>query len=156
MALAVAKHYLTSRESFNSTARYWSQAYAGAPTAAGGVGGATGLGVPGAKKEKGDDAIALAGLDKSEVAKFENVSPCFFLFFLPLIWRSNCPSELIFFLLVSRLQQMGFDRMKIVRTVSPYSLSSLFLRPEARCLSLICLLCLLFNHETDRSTLCDD
>ena len=70
---SVAKHYLTSRASFNDTARYWAQAYAGAPTAAGGVGGATGL-VPGGKKEKGDDAIALAGLDKSEVQKFENVS----------------------------------------------------------------------------------
>ncbi|KAL7409603.1 ubiquitin-conjugating enzyme/RWD-like protein [Mrakia frigida] len=67
----VAKHYLTSRESFNSTARYWAQAYAGAPTAAGGVGGATGL--VGGKKEKGDDAIALAGLDKAEVMKFENM-----------------------------------------------------------------------------------
>ena len=72
-ARPVAKHYLTSRASFNDTARYWAQAYAGAPTAAGGVGGATGL-VPGGKKEKGDDAIALAGLDKSEVQKFENVS----------------------------------------------------------------------------------
>lgn len=72
-SLPVAKHYLTSRESFNSTARYWAQAYAGAPTAAGGVGGATGF-VAGGKKEKGDDAIALAGLDKAEVAKFENVS----------------------------------------------------------------------------------
>lgn len=70
---SVAKHYLTSRASFNDTARYWAQAYAGAPTAAGGVGGATGL-TPGGKKEKGDDAIALAGLDKSEVQKFENVS----------------------------------------------------------------------------------
>jgi len=70
---SVAKHYLTSRESFNSTARYWAQAYAGAPTAAGGVGGATGL-VAGGKKEKGDDAIALAGLDKAQVTKLENVS----------------------------------------------------------------------------------
>ncbi|CED84954.1 ubiquitin-conjugating enzyme e2-24 kda [Phaffia rhodozyma] len=56
----VAKHYLTSRESFNSTARYWAQAYAGAP------------GGNSSKKTGPDtDGIALAGLAMEDVAKFE-------------------------------------------------------------------------------------
>ncbi|EJD37495.1 hypothetical protein AURDEDRAFT_116792 [Auricularia subglabra TFB-10046 SS5] len=48
----VAKHYLTSRESFNDTARYWTQLYAGAPG-----------------KPKHDPA-AMAGIEKAHVDRF--------------------------------------------------------------------------------------
>lgn len=54
--LSVAKHYLTDRASFNETARYWAQAYAGAE------------GGPGSKAKKG--SIALAGLDPIAVDRF--------------------------------------------------------------------------------------
>lgn len=67
----VAKHYMTSRESFNETAKYWAQIYAGAP---GGKG-------KGEAKEPGKEegvaelsessrAIALAGLSEEHVNKF--------------------------------------------------------------------------------------
>lgn len=49
---AVAKHYTTSRASFNDTARYWTQTYAG--------------GQPSAK-----DEVAIAGLEKAHVDQFE-------------------------------------------------------------------------------------
>jgi ubiquitin-conjugating enzyme (huntingtin interacting protein 2) len=58
----VAKHYMTSRGSFEETARYWAQTYAGAP---GGKGPAV---------KKGDrDEIAIAGLEKAHVDQFEAI-----------------------------------------------------------------------------------
>ncbi|KAI0056412.1 hypothetical protein BV25DRAFT_1580633 [Artomyces pyxidatus] len=55
----VAKHYMTSRSSFEETARYWAQVYAGAP----------GKGkVP---KVGAQDAVAIAGLEKAHVDQFE-------------------------------------------------------------------------------------
>jgi len=65
----VAKHYLTSRLSFEETARHWARAYAGAP--AGADGGAQGAAVP-QKGGKGDP-VALAGLEERHVAKFESM-----------------------------------------------------------------------------------
>ena len=56
----VAKHYMTSRESFEETARYWTHIYAGGP------GKETLKGVKGAR-----DEVAIAGLDKVHVDKFE-------------------------------------------------------------------------------------
>ncbi|KAI0036329.1 ubiquitin-conjugating enzyme/RWD-like protein [Vararia minispora EC-137] len=57
----VAKHYMTSRSSFEETARYWAQAYAGAP----------GGGVKGGAKGGERDEIAIAGLEKAHVDQFE-------------------------------------------------------------------------------------
>jgi len=54
----VAKHYTTSRTSFNETARYWTQAYAGGPKASSAA--------PVAK-----DEVAIAGLEKAHVDQFE-------------------------------------------------------------------------------------
>ncbi|KAK4686940.1 ubiquitin-conjugating enzyme (huntingtin interacting protein 2), partial [Tremellales sp. Uapishka_1] len=59
----VAKHYLTSRESFNATARHWAQAYAQAPAgkkATNGKGGAA------------TDA-EMAGLEEEKVKVFEGM-----------------------------------------------------------------------------------
>ena len=76
----VAKHYMTSRASFDETARYWAQIYAGAPVpggAKGGVGSPTGSAPVGAEDKTGkraheiDDPIALAGLEKAHVEQFE-------------------------------------------------------------------------------------
>lgn len=75
----VAKHYNTSRESFNSTARYWAQAYAGAPPDAPPSGSAT------ATSSANDDddeivvtgqrsrAVDMAGLDQASVNKFKSM-----------------------------------------------------------------------------------
>ena len=56
----VAKHYTTSKSSFDDTARYWTQIYAGGP---------------GKKSSKGADAVrdevAIAGLEKAHVDQFE-------------------------------------------------------------------------------------
>jgi len=59
----VAKHFMTSKTSFNDTARYWTQIYAG-----------------GDKKEKTaqisvdpQDPIAMAGLEKAHVDQFESL-----------------------------------------------------------------------------------
>ncbi|EJU02948.1 hypothetical protein DACRYDRAFT_94114 [Dacryopinax primogenitus] len=64
----VAKHYLTSRQGFEQTARHWAQAYAGAPVTSSG-------GEDSKKGEKGSkvDLVALAGLEEKHVAKFENM-----------------------------------------------------------------------------------
>ena len=59
----VAKHYMTSKSSFEDTARYWTMIYAGGP---GGKNGA-GKGSQGAER----DEIAMAGLDRAHVAQFE-------------------------------------------------------------------------------------
>jgi ubiquitin-conjugating enzyme (huntingtin interacting protein 2) len=59
----VAKHYTTSKNSFNDTAVYWTQIYAGGP---------------GPKEKKGEgvvsgaqDEVAIAGLEKAHVDQFE-------------------------------------------------------------------------------------
>ncbi|KAI6017410.1 ubiquitin-conjugating enzyme/RWD-like protein [Pisolithus microcarpus] len=50
----VAKHYMTSKNSFEETARYWTQTYA--------------------KGQKpGRDEVAIAGLEKTHVAQFEGL-----------------------------------------------------------------------------------
>jgi len=59
----VAKHYTTSKRSFEETARYWTQIYAG------------GLGSRGkttVKEPERDDA-AIAGLEKAHVSQFEGL-----------------------------------------------------------------------------------
>ena len=53
----VAKHYMTSKSGFEDTARYWTQIYAGGPE------------LP--AKGGGKDEIAIAGLDRSHVDRFE-------------------------------------------------------------------------------------
>ncbi|KAJ3747733.1 ubiquitin-conjugating enzyme/RWD-like protein [Lentinula detonsa] len=58
----VAKHYTTSKGSFDETARYWTQIYAGGP---------------GKKEAKGlrgvKDEVAIAGLEKAHVDQFEGL-----------------------------------------------------------------------------------
>ncbi|KAF8878133.1 ubiquitin-conjugating enzyme/RWD-like protein [Gymnopilus junonius] len=58
----VAKHYMTSKSSFDDTAVYWTQVYAGGPG-------------PKDKKGKGSgkerDEVAIAGLEKAHVDRFE-------------------------------------------------------------------------------------
>ena len=60
----VAKHYTTSRSSFEETATYWTQIYAGGP------GPQTGKGT---EKPENRDEIAIAGLEKAHVEKFEGL-----------------------------------------------------------------------------------
>jgi ubiquitin-conjugating enzyme (huntingtin interacting protein 2) len=57
----VAKHYMTSRTSFEDTARYWTHVYAGGPALSSGQG----VGVR--------DEVAIAGLDKAHVDQFETI-----------------------------------------------------------------------------------
>ncbi|KAH7337276.1 ubiquitin-conjugating enzyme/RWD-like protein [Rhizoctonia solani] len=59
----VAKHYLTSRSSFNDTARYWAEIYAGAPPR---NSGESKVVQPGATR----DEIAIAGLERAHVEQF--------------------------------------------------------------------------------------
>lgn len=54
----VAKHYMTSRSSFNDTARYWTEIYAGGPPS------------KGSSSEQRDE-VAIAGLEKAHVDQFE-------------------------------------------------------------------------------------
>jgi len=59
---------MTSKQSFNDTARYWTQIYAGGPEVSGAV--------RGHKVAKGgteQDEIAMAGLDRAHVDQFENL-----------------------------------------------------------------------------------
>jgi len=62
----VAKHYMTSKGSFEDTATYWTQIYAGGPG-------------PKEKKGKGvaaadtRDEVAIAGLEKAHVDRFETL-----------------------------------------------------------------------------------
>jgi ubiquitin-conjugating enzyme (huntingtin interacting protein 2) len=59
----VAKHYMTSKSSFEDTATYWTQIYAGGPG-------------PKEKKGKGRDSYdeaAIAGLEKAHVDRFESL-----------------------------------------------------------------------------------
>ena len=59
----VAKHYMTSKSSFEETARYWTHIYAGGP----GKDGAA----PGRDRGGARDEIAMAGLDRAHGAQFE-------------------------------------------------------------------------------------
>lgn len=59
----VAKHYMTSKSSFEDTATYWTQIYAGGPG-------------PKERKGKGRDSydeVAIAGLEKAHVDRFESL-----------------------------------------------------------------------------------
>ena len=58
----VAKHYMTSKSSFEETARYWTQVYAGGPGKAGSKSGASAM-----------DEVAMAGLEKAHVDQFESL-----------------------------------------------------------------------------------
>lgn len=63
----VAKHYMTSKSSFEDTARYWTQVYAGA-------GGGKNVNVGDDTSGKsGRDEIAMAGLEKAHVDQFESL-----------------------------------------------------------------------------------
>ncbi|KAH7927662.1 hypothetical protein BV22DRAFT_1151160 [Leucogyrophana mollusca] len=57
----VAKHYTTSKRSFDDTARYWTQIYAGGPGSRGKT----------ETKESVRDEVAIAGLEKAHVDQFE-------------------------------------------------------------------------------------
>lgn len=59
----VAKHYMTSKTSFEDTARYWTEIYAGGPGSR-----AAKVASPGAR-----DEVAIAGLDPQHVTRFENL-----------------------------------------------------------------------------------
>jgi ubiquitin-conjugating enzyme (huntingtin interacting protein 2) len=59
----VAKHYTTSKNSFNETAVYWTQIYAGGPGPREKKGKAAAMGVR--------DEVAIAGLEKAHVDQFE-------------------------------------------------------------------------------------
>jgi ubiquitin-conjugating enzyme (huntingtin interacting protein 2) len=63
----VAKHYMTSRTSFEDTARYWTHVYAGGPPLSSGqaASGKAGAGMR--------DEVAIAGLDKAHVDQFEAI-----------------------------------------------------------------------------------
>jgi ubiquitin-conjugating enzyme (huntingtin interacting protein 2) len=65
----VAKHYMTSRASFEDTARYWTHVYAGGPAPPPGQ-GATAAGKMGASVR---DEVAMAGLDRAHVDQFEAI-----------------------------------------------------------------------------------
>jgi ubiquitin-conjugating enzyme (huntingtin interacting protein 2) len=62
----VAKHYMTSRSSFEDTARYWTHVYAGGPAPASGQGASGKMG--GIR-----DEVAIAGLDRAHVDQFETI-----------------------------------------------------------------------------------
>ena len=64
----VAKHYMTSKQSFNDTARYWTQIYAGGPEVSKVVKGSKIV-----KSDTGQDEIAMAGLEKAHVDQFESL-----------------------------------------------------------------------------------
>lgn len=65
----VAKHYMTSRSSFEDTARYWTHVYAGGPAPPSGPAGVA-IGKTGADVR---DEVAIAGLDRAHVDQFENI-----------------------------------------------------------------------------------
>jgi len=64
----VAKHYMTSKPSFNDTARYWTHIYAGGPEVSGAVKGSVV-----SKGDEEQDEIAMAGLEKAHVDQFESL-----------------------------------------------------------------------------------
>ncbi|KAF5380739.1 hypothetical protein D9757_007152 [Collybiopsis confluens] len=57
----VAKHYTTSKGSFEETARYWTHIYAGGP------------GTKQSKGSAGRDEVAIAGLEQAHVDQFESL-----------------------------------------------------------------------------------
>lgn len=59
----VAKHYMTSKHSFEETARYWTEIYAGGP------GSKIGKTLPAGAR----DDVAIAGLDAQHVSRFEGL-----------------------------------------------------------------------------------
>lgn len=59
----VAKHYMTSKSSFEETARYWTEIYAGGPGSKSGK----------SSTSHARDEIAIAGLDPQHVAQFEKL-----------------------------------------------------------------------------------
>ena len=62
----VAKHYTTSKASFEDTARYWTQIYAGGPDPRGKT--------PSEKSSTAvKDEVAIAGLEKAHVDQFESL-----------------------------------------------------------------------------------
>ncbi|KIM36530.1 hypothetical protein M413DRAFT_288264 [Hebeloma cylindrosporum] len=63
----VAKHYMTSKGSFEDTATYWTQIYAGGP----GPKEKKGKGVAAAADTR--DEVAIAGLEKAHVDRFETL-----------------------------------------------------------------------------------
>ena len=68
----VAKHYMTSRSSFEDTARYWTHVYAGGPVPTSGKPGAAVSGKAGpAASVAARDEVAIAGLDRAHVEQFE-------------------------------------------------------------------------------------
>jgi len=106
----VAKHYMTSREGFEETARYWAEIYAGAPPKQkkeGDVEGATSGTTTGtdAKKTKAAgkkkapvvDEVAAAGLNAAHVQQFE---------------------------------MLGFERKKVVSTISASHLLVIYSIPH--------------------------
>ncbi|KAL0565312.1 Ubiquitin-conjugating enzyme E2 1 [Marasmius crinis-equi] len=69
----VAKHYTTSKSSFDETARYWTHTYAGGPgkqTTGSGSGKAVSGGGTAAVAR---DEIAMAGLERAHVDQFESL-----------------------------------------------------------------------------------
>ena len=60
----VAKHYTTSKGSFDETARYWTQIYAGGPEP---------KGKTSEKAQLARDEIAMAGLERAHVDQFEAI-----------------------------------------------------------------------------------
>ena len=89
----VAKHFTTSKGSFDDTARYWTQIYAGGP------GPKEGRAVPGKGGKAEQDEIAIAGLERAHVEQFEAlgferskiVCSCFLHAVDCLIVRACCP-----------------------------------------------------------------
>lgn len=72
----VAKHYTTSKNSFDETATYWTQIYAGGPglKEKRGGGGKSAAGVEAAGVGGGErDEIAIAGLERAHVEQFEGL-----------------------------------------------------------------------------------
>jgi ubiquitin-conjugating enzyme (huntingtin interacting protein 2) len=61
----VAKHYMTSKSSFEDTATYWTQIYAGGP-------GPKDKGSKAAGRD-GQDDVAIAGLERAHVDRFETL-----------------------------------------------------------------------------------
>jgi len=64
----VAKHYLTSKSSFEETARYWTEMYAGAPSHKGAQSASKSTTLPAVR-----DEIVMAGLEKAHVEQFETL-----------------------------------------------------------------------------------
>jgi len=65
----VAKHYMTSRSSFEDTARYWTHVYAGGPAPPSGHSAVT----TGKMGHGMRDEVAIAGLDRAHVDQFEAI-----------------------------------------------------------------------------------